>query len=182
MKIIRGLAVGLTLTCAFICSGQERQPRPISVAEFNRRSAEITGTLGLPLGTVAEIEATIVDGASIPRRMDLQSTFLLSIEKINGKQLTAPLLLQFSAPFRSVKLVSAHSELAAIGNRLGEVPKLSESEAEVVKRRYVGSRYKLAAFEKGEVGSRPDSLPEDVPQWSDWRPYFHTYLVVLAIR
>ena len=156
--------------------------RPITVAEVNRRSVEIRGALGLPLGTVAEVEATIVDGASIPRRMDLQSTFLLSVEKINGKQLAAPLLFQFSAPFRSVKLISSHGELGTIDNRLSDVPKLGEKEAEVVKRRYVGSRYKLAAFEKGEVGSRPDILPEDVPPWSDWRPYFHTYLVVIALR
>jgi hypothetical protein len=162
--------------------GQEKPSRVVSVAELNSRIVEITGRLGLPLGTVVEVEATIVDGSTITRRPDLRWEFVLSVEKVNGKLLAVPTVFNFRVPGMSGGIVSRHDDLPEINGRRSYQKKPTEDELEEMKRRYVGTRYKLALFEIGEVGTHPRILPDDCPTWSDWRDYFQTYVVVLAIR
>jgi hypothetical protein len=54
----------------------------LSVAEFVQNRKSLVGLLGVPLGTVVEIEATIVAGSAMPENMpNLARTFLLSVEK-----------------------------------------------------------------------------------------------------
>lgn len=182
MVVIRVTAIAFAILASAACQAAEKQPRTISVADFNRSTVEITGLLGLKLGTFAEIEAMIVDGASLLGRKDLQFAFLLSVEKVNGKQLPAPLVIQFQIPFRNLNLVVSYHDLPKVNDRFANPPKPSDEEFEAMKRRYVGSRYKLAVYETGIVGGHPDKLTDDIGPWANFRPYFHTYLEVLAIR
>lgn len=69
----------------------------IPVTAFIENQKTIVGLLGVPLGTVVEIEATIVAGSSLPGAMpNLARTFLLSVEKVNGVALPQPKTIWFT--------------------------------------------------------------------------------------
>jgi hypothetical protein len=162
--------------------GDEKFPRVIAVSELNSRKIEIIGRLGLPLATVAEVEATIIDGGSVHKRFDLRWDFLLSVDRINGKTLSTPELFSFRVLALGGRIVAQYNDLPKLNRQTPSQKKPTEEELEEIKRRYVGTRFKLALFEVGSVGTFPRNLTEDLPIWSNWEDYFQTSVVVLAVR
>ena len=57
----------------------------------------VVGVLGLPLGTVAEIQANIVAGRETGLKQ-YQATYLLRVAEVDGGALTPPALMEFRIP------------------------------------------------------------------------------------
>jgi hypothetical protein len=78
--------------------------KAISVADLVQNARAITGLLGIPLGTLVDIEGSIVSGRDLRLGANREREFLLSVEKVNGVSLAKTQVMMFSAPFRDVKL------------------------------------------------------------------------------
>ncbi len=150
----------------------------ISFTDITDKDTVVIGAVGVPLGTVFQVEGTIV-----PARETLgllyNSRFMLKVEKVNGTPLPKPVRMWFRAMpnagtmpdeiFALAEWKTGHpcSELAA-----GEQKKL---EAE-----YVGTRYKVLVVENGRFAGVPEELPDGCPLWSAPAYGFETDLLVLA--
>src|ERR1051325_8295554 len=100
--MIRSLcAISIVVLCSGPASAQEQaQLKPITIADLKERP--VIGALGIPLGAVADVDAVMVRNER--RRKGFESSYLLKITHVNGKELSAPPLIEFSVLVGSVKL------------------------------------------------------------------------------
>lgn len=166
----------VALVFASISSGQEKPAEtPITLEELNRRN--VVGNLGLPLGTAVEIEAEVVSGRGLGKEYD--SLYLLKVTHVDGKELTTPPLIQFSAPgFARVKLANHTFALYELkhGTKTGS---LDSAQIEELEKGYVGKKVRLVVYEVGRFDGIPDQLPKDMLVWADVGFHFSTSLIVL---
>jgi len=156
-------------------SEQEKSP-PIGLDQIHNRG--VAGRLGVRLGNVIDIKATIVSGRET-RRKALSSLYLLDVTEINDKQLAAPIRLRFSVPpIADAKLASTNFGLYKLKH--GEPAKrLSSAQLDELEKDYVGSEVKLAVYETGGYSGIPNNLPADFPAWQGQEFHFSTHLIVL---
>ncbi len=141
----------------------------------------VVGELGIPLGTVAEIHASMVSGSETRMKAN-EGSYLLRVMKVNGRPLTPPPLMRFHVPgFIAVKLAKDDSELYELkyGAKTGS---LSSAKIEELQKDYVGKQVRLAVYETGGYSGIPKNLPDDVPAWQDSSFGFSTWIVVVAER
>jgi hypothetical protein len=152
---------------------------PITLKELNRRN--VVGNLKLPLGTAVEIEAEVVSGRSL-RRKGYDSLYLLKVTHVDGKELNAPPLMQFSSPgFASVEL--ANHTFALYEMKHGTKAKsLDSTQIAELEKGYVGKKVRLVVCEVGSFHGIPNELPKDVPVWADFGFHFSTSLTILNER
>lgn len=168
------------LLCGYVALAREEQkPQPISIEELNARP--VIGELGIPLGTVAEVDAIVVSGDEI-RSKASSGTYLLKITHVDGNKLNQDRLMRFSvAGFASVQL--ANNAFALYELKQGEKAKrLGDNQIEELERGYVGKSFRLIVYEVGSFSGMPAELPKDVPVWQDTGFRFATSLTVLTER
>ncbi|MGH8018663.1 MAG: hypothetical protein ACREIA_10275 [Opitutaceae bacterium] len=182
-----------TVVC---CGGEQASIEPVEIPANKLRAGKgvVIGELGLPLGTVAEIEATVVDGGPsgmwvvLPKTTPEMHIFALSVERVNGRALSEPKILEFqvlpaaaSFPY-GVTLAPKRMQLSELLQSRIEEGAMTEAEAEAFRHTYMGSRHRLVVSEAGIFHGRPADLPDDAPIWAVPRFHFTTRLVVLAKR
>jgi hypothetical protein len=151
----------------------------ISVADLNSRP--VVGELGVPLGTVVEVEATVVAGREL-RVKGLSSLYLLEVTHVNGRSLTEPQMMEFAVPpWISASLANDNLDLHEMktGQKAGS---LDGDAIEELERGYVGKRVRVAVYEVGRFTGIPRNLPDDVPVWADVGFWFRSSLIVVAER
>jgi hypothetical protein len=155
---------------------QSRERRTVQAAALNQ--ILIIGTLGIPLGQAAVIEARIVSGGET-RKAD---TYLLRITSIDGVRLEKPLTMDFCVPgFADARL--AHDVFRLYELRNGhKAGRLTSHQIEKLEKGYLGREVKLVVYESGRFRGMPAGLPEDAPVWQDTPFHFSTHLVVLKQR
>jgi hypothetical protein len=141
----------------------------------------VIGKLGVPLGTVVEIRATVVAGSET-RMKQYQSAYLLRVSEVGRRPLPQPQLMEFSVPgFVNANLANDDFDLYELKN--GEkTGRLDSAQIEELQKGYVGKAVRLAVYETGGYSGIPANLPSDVPVWQDRGFGFSTSLVVLAER
>ena len=138
------------------------------------------GRLGLPLGTVAEIRATVVAGRDLHDKGH-QGQYLLRVTHVNGAALPGQRLMEFTVPFGRARLAPDEFELYELQH--GERAKsLDSDQVAALEAGYVGREVRLAAYETGRFDGIPANLPSDVGSWQDRAFAFRTSLMVLAER
>ncbi|HPF38830.1 MAG TPA: hypothetical protein P5081_18500 [Phycisphaerae bacterium] len=152
---------------------------PPSIASLTANP--VIGSLGLPLGTVAEIRATIVDGDDL-RMKAYQGAYLLRVTNVDGRPLEPSRVKEFSVPpFIGVKLANDDFRLHKIKTG-AEAKSLDANQVEDLKKGYVGKEVRLAVYETGAYSGMPRNLSDDVPVWQSTDFVFSTWLVILADR
>ena len=174
------ILVCLALAIANSACGQDKPiESPITLEELFRR--KVVGQLGLPLGTVAEIEAEVVSGSSL-RRKAYDGLYLLKVTHVDGKELSSPPLVRFSSPeFASVELANDTFALYEMTHGK-EANSLDSAQIAELEQGYVGKKARLVVYEVGSFRGIPGQLPEDVPVWADSGFHFATSLTVLKER
>jgi hypothetical protein len=176
---MRNLSVLLLLTESI--SGLSLTAREQIYYRSLNTDVDIVGALGVPIGTVTEIEATIVAGRTLGTKF-YQGSYLLKVAKVGSDPLTdQPISPFFSHSWDRVDLPRNRFELYELktGRKTGT---LTSEDIEQVERDYVGRSYRLLVYELGGFSGVPGGLPRDYPVWQDDRGYgFHTQLVVLRI-
>lgn len=140
----------------------------------------IIGRLGVPLGTVVEIEAVILDGDTLNTKAGA-GTYLLKIEKVGGKNLIHPVISDFGVhPWDDIKLANDPFSLYKVITG-AEAHSLKGDDIERFKKGYIGSRCRLLVYESGGFSGIPNGLPGDYMLWQDHGFGFETYLFVLRV-
>lgn len=154
----------------------EKEPKSISVESLN--TIEVIGKLGVPLGKVATIRATVLDGDSLQTKQS-SGSYLLKISEVNGKKLDKESIVDFAlAPGSDVKL--ANGDFALYKLKTGkEADSLTSEQIDKLKKDYVGQSFLLQVYELGGFTGIPDDMPNEAGVWQDTGFYFHTYLRVL---
>lgn len=120
---------------------------PISAASLNRR--DVIGSLGLPLGQVTEISATVVSGDSTRRKAD-SGTYLLRVLTVNGKKLQEPPLIRFNVDPRShAQLANDRISLYELKKKGKKTDRLDSALIKDLEVGYVDSKVKLSVYETG---------------------------------
>lgn len=141
----------------------------------------VTGRMGVPLGKVAAIQATIVAGESMHmKRYD--GHYLLRVEAVNGIAPKQPANFEFAlAPGSMARLANSPFELHRM-LRGSEAHKLDSHIIADLEKDYVGKTLQLEAYETGSFRGIPKALPAGVDTWQDISFQFETYLMVLRER
>lgn len=184
------------------CSGDTSNapPRTIAAAAIENGTVSVVGALGLPLGTVSEVEAVVVEQVAPEKGAAPGTSYMLRVEQLAGRRLAHPPPLRFRvAALTRVVLARNEPELrellaklvksgAPLAIRPGSVetaedPRMSAIEAEALRASYVGSRHRLVVYETAGFVGTPDALPDDAALLHGDRAFgFETHLVVLAAR
>lgn len=158
MKVPYLLAIGLLVFSGSLLAQNETVETPITLEELHRR--QVLGQLGLPLGTVATIDAVVTSGDETRAKV-YQGRYLLTVTHVNGKPLEKPPVMRFVVDRLSYTVNLPHdtkSLLAAKQNEGNPVANQKEIEKE-----YVGKTHRLVVYEEGGYAGIPDNLPKGVP-------------------
>ena len=168
------------LLCAAFVLAQERvKLPPIPIEELNTRP--VIGKLGVPLGTVVEIQAVVVSGRELRRKAD-SSSYLLKITHVNGKRLHESRVMHFTV-YSFVRVKLANDTFALHELKYGTKAKsLGHDFIQEMEQGYVGKSFRLAVYEEGAFRGIPSDMPEDALPWQDVSFGFRTSLNILADR
>jgi len=137
----------------------------------------IIGELGVPLGTVTEIDASIVSGRSLGSK-GLTSDYLLKVTKVGTNSIAKSPTCRFQT--HDVKIASDVFALYELKN--GKKPgTLSNTQITELERGYVGRAFHLLAYEEGMFTGVPQNLPADSVSWQDEAFGFRSHLIVLRV-
>lgn len=142
------LSVTVVAVVASTILAQDVVQRLDSISAASLNSRDVIGSLGLPLGQVTEISATVVSGDSTRRKAD-SGTYLLRVLTVNGKKVQEPPLMLFNVDPRShAQLANDRFSLYELkkGEKTGRLDSASIKELEVG---YVDSKVKLSVYETG---------------------------------
>jgi hypothetical protein len=137
----------------------------------------ILGRLGVPLGKVVEIEASVIDGSSLGTK-STDGRYLLGVTKVGATVSKDSIICDFRlCPGSDAKL--ANNDFSLYELKTGkEAGSLTGEEIENLKRDYVGRTYHLLVYELGTFRGIPKNLPLELT-WQDTGFGFYTSLIVL---
>lgn len=151
----------------------------ITAGELSDRP--VIGRLGVPLGTVTEIQAEIFAGREL-RQKRYMSDYLLKVTHVAGKELARTRLLKFSVPrIADVNLAANPFDLYELRNGK-RATGLDDAQIVRLEEGYVGKTVRLVVYETGGFSGIPRNMPEGVTSWADVSFSFSTSLVVLVER
>jgi hypothetical protein len=155
---------------------------PPSIESLNEHP--LIGELGVPVGTVVEIRATVIDGHDLGTKA-ADGKYLLKVTEVGGRPLTPSPYMYFRVPgFVHVNVASDRFALYKLKNR-GNASQLDETQMAELEKRYAGKQVRLVVYEVGEYSGLPRNIrdiPREVGLWSGHNFSFSTSLVVLAER
>lgn len=177
MKMMRRFLVLIWFSVGASFCFAEKEARVITVTDLKKN--KVIGELGLPLGTVTQIEVEIVSGNQT-RRKEYAGQYVVKVISVGGKVLEEPPVMEF-APLRTgdPKIATTAFELYEL--KYGKKASLLET-AEILEleKGYVGKKTKLIVYESGGFSGAPSGLPDGVV-WQDEGYGFSTSLVVVKI-
>jgi hypothetical protein len=145
--------------------------------------APVIGSLGLPLGTVTEIECSVFNGQET-RMKEFSSSYLLRVKTVNGHPLAQPVEIPFVVgPGASADL--AEDPFSLYKRKTGRDPaQLSSNDIAELEKDYVGKPRRLIVYETGGFSGVPRDNPADLPYaiWQDHMWAFTTHVEVLGER
>jgi len=151
----------------------------ITLKDLNNKN--VIGELGLPLGTIAVVRATIYDG-DLLRRKRYSGSYLLKVTHVNDEIITSKPILEFSVLHaRDIDLAPDNFELFFMINGY-EAEELTSSQMESLKNEYVNKEVTLVCYETGEFAGLPEDTPDDVLPWQEHGFLFKTKLEILSRR
>jgi len=177
MKYKKTFTVIITIiACTLVARADDQAPKSISVESLD--TIPVIGMIGVPLGKVATVRATVVDGESLGMKAS-QGHYLLKITEVDGTKLNSEPIIRFSlAPGSEVQLASNNFELYEL--KTGKkAESLTDEQMVAFKKDYVGRSLLLQVYELGGFSGIPKNMPKEVMIWQDRGFGFRTYLRVL---
>ena len=151
--------------------------RPLTVDDLQQNP--VIGKIGVPLGEVVWIEATVIAGREL-RLKRYSGRYLLKVTSAKGKLLPEPQIMEFGVSgFSKVKNLPNES-FGLYKMRHGKKPKsLNSEQIKQLEQGYVGKKVALQVYETGVFSGIPKSLPEGMV-WQDTGYGFFSHLVVVG--
>lgn len=140
----------------------------------------IIGELGVPLGTVVEINATIVAGRTLGWK-DIEIDYLLKVTRVGTNSISKPPTCEFyTHSWDDLKIARDEFSLYELKNGK-KAENLSNKQVAELERGYVGRAYHLLVYEEGMFTGIPEGLPKGYMVWQDRSFGFRSHLIVLRI-
>lgn len=140
--------------------------------------ADVTGDLGVPLGTCVKVQATIVRS---DKSKGSDGRYYLKVTHVENRELRSPIQCVFDVhqfATDKVKLASGNFELHKLVTGK-DARSLSDEQVAQLETGYVGKSVTLIAYETGGFRGMPDRLPKDVRVWQDFGFGFSTQVIVM---
>ena len=128
---------------------------------FPKKSSltSIQTKLNVPFGTMAKLEVEIYDGDSV-KALAYQSCYMLKVNSVNGKVIRDTLLLKFIDEDETL----ANDDRALSGLTYNKtIDSLTDNQIYEMKKKYVGKKFKVMAYEIGQFTGIPDKYFEYKP-------------------
>jgi hypothetical protein len=178
MKIKSAVAICILLTNSPLYSAEAGNDDRKSISVDALNDLKIIGKLGIPLGKAVEMEATIISGSDTGLKQH-DGDYLLKLQSVGGKSLTAPVVMSFRGQHES----SAPFPRNAFELHQQNFPKkagiISDELLKQLEKNFVGIQVKFLGYESGRFGGVPNGLPKAYPVWADTGFGFQSELVVL---
>ena len=170
---MKHILVVILLIAVFKVSAQTKQA---TVSAHDSMANTISPMLGIPFGTIAKLEAEVVDGDGL-RIKAFEGVYLLKINTVNGRVMHDTLVLPFTDETGS--LASDNFELYqyVTGKTATSLP---GADIEKMKKNYIGKKLVLMAYETGKFTGLPKDYSKYRPIKADRTFHFEHYLVVVA--
>ena len=140
-------------------------------------SITVIGKIGLPMGTVAKINAVIINGAETGCKGDCGS-YLLKVLSVGGNTLTNSVLMSFMDSTGKIPNEAFGRAKQVFGKK---VESLTDADIDKINRNFVGRSLWLLAYENGEFSGQPNALPADFPIPQDIGFSFQTQLTIVKV-
>ena len=134
----------IAVTCSSGCT------RQLTVS--NLQSQPVVGSLGVPLGTIVKIRATVV--ALTSGSETHSARFLLQIDEIEGHPVSRPFNLSFFTEYETPSIPTSTAQEFLRKNGRPPTPRDSDQLAEI-ERQYANKSYQFVVYESGLFGGRP---------------------------
>ena len=133
--------------------------------------------LNIPFGTITKLNIEIYDGDSLQMK-GYEGTYLLKVNSVNGKTINDTLLLTFTDETEDL----ANDDFGLYKLTYGKAAKsLASSQVDKMKKKYVGKKFTLMAYETGHFTGMPNEYFKYRPIRADRSFHFEHYLVVVSI-
>ena len=136
----------------------------------------ITTKLNVPFGTISKLNVEIYDGDKLEIK-EYQGVFLFKVNSINDKTLNDTLLMEFVD--ETGQFANNNFELYKLtyGKSVG---RLSSPKIDRMKKKYVGKKFILMAYETGQFSGIPNDYFKYRPIRADKYFHFKNYLIVVS--
>jgi hypothetical protein len=199
-KIWAGWLIAVIVACGGCGRGVPPPFAQVTARDLASGAVPLIGGLGVPLGTVAEIEGEIVATRHPGKTSVSGVVFELRVARVDGRALAEPPNLRFRV--ESALVVKVAPDEAALARLITDLqtpgammrsngvelvgidpPLMSAAQAAVFREGYVGSRHRLIVYETGMFYGAPANAPPEAISHVRGESFgFRTHLVVLAQR
>jgi len=142
------LAIIFTLTCL----SAKTQIRLGTTVVGGSSKMIILPKLGIPLGTMSKLEVEVYDGDNLHRK-EYEGTYLLKVNSLDNKKINDTLLLRFTDETETLASDDFSLYQLIYQKKVGS---LSSLQLEKMKKRYVGKKFTVMAYETGQFKGTPD--------------------------
>ena len=146
-------AMMVVISSTMFAQNAGRNLEPITAESLNSR--DVVGRLGLPLGHVMKIDATVMSGDATRVKRNA-GMYLLNVVTVDGKELPKPVLIHFEVvPGSNAPLANDSDSLyeLKIGQKVRGPRSADRKELEAG---YVNSRVHLSVYETGCFNGIPE--------------------------
>ena len=150
------LTIIFTLTCLWTKS----QIRLGNTWADDSSKIIILPKLGIPFGTMSRLEVEVYDGDNLHWK-EYVGTYLLKINSLNDKKINDTLLLRFTDETETFASDDFSLYQLIYKKKVGS---LSSGQLKKMKKRYVGKKFTVMAYETGQFKGTPD-------KYFDYTPY-----------
>jgi hypothetical protein len=172
---MRNISTILLILSFSLCVNAQKQTDASSQSDTSIIS--ITTQLTIPFGTIARLEVEVYDGDSLQMK-ECEGDYLLKVNSVNGKPVNDTLLL----PFIDETEHLANDDFSLYKLTYGKTAKsLTGTQIDKMKKKYIGRRLILMAYETGHFTGMPDNYFKYQPIRADMNFHFEHYLIVVSI-
>jgi hypothetical protein len=174
---VKYVVFGFLVLCAVTLAHSQNKAavRPLLTTD-QICASDVVGSLGLPLGTCARIQATITTRNLMKRD---SGDYFLTITHVDGQRLPTPVVSRFfvhSQATRNVKLANDNFALYELrtGKKAGS---LDTEQIARLEEGYVGRSVNVLAYQTGSFSGTPNH--KKFATWQGTSFHFSTHIVVM---
>ena len=142
----------LTITFALLCVWAKSQIRLGHSLPDDSSKVTLTTKLGIPFGTISKLEVEVYDGENLHMKA-YEGTYLLKINSIDNKKINDTLLLRLTDETETFASDDFSLYQLIYKKKVGS---LSSMQIDKMKKKYVGKKFTVIAYETGEFKGTPD--------------------------
>jgi hypothetical protein len=158
----------IIFTLTFLCTKSQIRLGTTSVDDSTKIT--ILPKLGIPFGTMSKLDVEVFDGDSLGWKAYV-GTYLLKINSIDDKKLTDTLILRFTDETETLANDDFGLYQLIYKKKVGS---LSSTQINNMKRKYVGKKLILMAYETGQFTGSPEKYFDYKPIVSGVPHFFAT--------